>query len=80
MASAAAHHLGPKRCLPRSLALRAMLAARGTPARIAIGVRRSGERVEAHAWVEVEGELVADSASVEDRFLELLPGAESPPA
>jgi len=57
-----------------------MLAARGAPARVAIGVRRNGERIEAHAWVEADGVPVAESASVEERFLRLLSDAGSPGA
>jgi len=43
------------RCLERSVALSGMLARRGIPAVLRIGVRRTGADLEAHAWVECAG-------------------------
>lgn len=42
------------RCLMQSLVLTTMLARRGTPTRLVIGVR-PGEEFGAHAWVELDG-------------------------
>ena len=48
-----------RRCLVRSLTLIALLARRGIPARLVLGVRPdSSERLGAHAWVEYEGVAV----------------------
>lgn len=45
-----------RRCLVRSLTLTALLARRGIPARLVLGVRpNSAEPFMAHAWVEHEG-------------------------
>lgn len=66
-------------CLERSMALRYLLRRRGYAARLRIGVRKRGETaeessnstaaIEAHAWVEVDGEVVGDRADVDQRFL-----------
>ena len=47
-------------CLPQAVAVRAMLARRGLPARLVIGVRRTAAAgpLEAHAWVESDGRVV----------------------
>jgi hypothetical protein len=44
-----------QRCLIRSLVLSRVLARRGIPATLIIGVGRDGDTFEAHAWVEHEG-------------------------
>jgi hypothetical protein len=45
------------RCLMRSLVLTSLLARRGVPSRLVIGVKASGEFA-AHAWVEYDGHPV----------------------
>jgi hypothetical protein len=72
VASAAAHHAWTMRCLPRSLALLRMLDRRGVPAALRIGVRKRGEQVAAHAWVEVGGVALGEPEDVEKRFAPLL--------
>jgi hypothetical protein len=63
---AAARHLVPSACLARSIALARMLARRRLPVDIRIGVRTDGGRLEAHAWVERDGQLLNDDrATVE---------------
>ena len=45
--------------LPRAMATQTMLQRRGYPAKIYIGLARAPEgRLEAHAWVESEGEIL----------------------
>lgn len=70
---AAAHHLWPMTCLPRALALRRMLARRGIPATLRIGVRRAGASLAAHAWIEVGGAAIGEPEAIEERFRPLLP-------
>ena len=60
-------------CLPKSLVLQRLLAQRGHDAALRIGVRKEGERLAAHAWVEVDGVTVGEPADVEERFARLLP-------
>jgi transglutaminase superfamily protein len=71
LAAAACRAVYPAACLPRALALQRLLAGRGAPAELKIGVRRDGEELAAHAWVEVDGRPVGEPAGVEERFAEL---------
>lgn len=59
--AAATRVLGESQCLVRSLVLKWLLARRGVRSEIRIGVRREGERLIAHAWVERNGEPINDS-------------------
>jgi len=45
-------------CLPRALAVQAMLRRRGIASRVCLGVARQGETLGAHAWVEVDGHTI----------------------
>jgi len=49
-------------CLRQALVLRAWLRRRGLDAQLKIGVRRQGEAVDAHAWVELAGVALAQDA------------------
>jgi hypothetical protein len=66
----------PTMCLPRSLVLADMLRSRGHNAALKIGVNMSrntdSKDFSAHAWVEVNGDVVGEKATVENRFLELI--------
>jgi Transglutaminase-like superfamily len=54
--NAAAHYVwGPFTCLEKSLALWWLLKRQGTASSVRIGARKSGGKLEAHAWVEREG-------------------------
>lgn len=70
VASAAAHHLWPMSCLPRSLALWRLLRTRGIAARLRIGVRRESG-LAAHAWVEVDDLPISEPQAIAERFLPL---------
>ncbi len=65
---AARHHLWPMACLPQALALRWLLAREGVPAAVMIGVRKDGGALEAHAWVELDGQPLGEQADVRERF------------
>ena len=55
--SAAARRVPGTRCLAWSLALRGLLAQMGVASRLRIGVAAGGDgRLDAHAWVECEGQ------------------------
>ena len=47
-------------CLRQSLVVRAWLRRRGLDAQLRIGVRKAGEALDAHAWVEVAGVALED--------------------
>lgn len=53
-------------CLAKALAGRAMLARRGVPAALVLGVKRSGERLEAHAWLYAGERIVTGGAERPD--------------
>ncbi len=56
----AARFVPGARCVAQSLAAQAMLVRRGVPSRIHFGFRRAATgAVEGHAWLEVEGRIVA---------------------
>ena len=60
-------------CLPRALLLERMRTARGLPARLRIGVRRTGGSVRAHAWIECADLVLDPDPRVEERFPALTP-------
>jgi hypothetical protein len=66
----AAARRGPCRamCLSRSLALWWLLRRRGIEADLRIGVRKHDDRLEAHAWVELQGHVLNDGADVGEHF------------
>ncbi len=65
---ASASRVGPAgTCLTRSLVLRGLLRRQGIDATLRMGVRKD-DSVEGHAWVEVDGQPVNDSADVGERY------------
>lgn len=48
-------------CLRQALVVRAWLRCRGLDAQLKIGVRKQGETVDAHAWVELAGVALAQA-------------------
>jgi hypothetical protein len=69
LVSIAARH-GPYRatCLRQSLALWWLLRRRGASAALRIGVGKPDGRLGAHAWVELHGRVVNDSATIADTY------------
>jgi Transglutaminase-like superfamily len=56
MVKAAAHRTwGSPQCLEQSLALWWLLGRQGISSSVRIGTRKTGEKFEAHAWVECDG-------------------------
>lgn len=66
--SAARHCLVVTNCLPQSLVLWWWLCREGFEAELRIGVRKAGQTMEAHAWVELFGQALNNQADVEQRF------------
>ena len=64
------------RCLQRSLALCLWLRNQDVTAQLKIGVRRSGQSLEAHAWVEYLGRVINDSQRVTGDFVLMNPGQD----
>jgi hypothetical protein len=69
LVAAAARH-GPYRasCLPMSLTLQRLLREAGIPSELRLGVRKVAGRLEAHAWLEHNGEPLTETAEVNERF------------
>lgn len=81
VARAARRQPGRSTCLARSLTLQRMLIARGYAARLRLGVRRPSAATDlahepawqqaglaAHAWIEVDGQVVGDDAAAVAAF------------
>lgn len=64
------HFLGAE-CLPKSIVLADMLCARGLSAIVVIGVSKKNAVLNSHAWVELNGLMVAEPASVQQDFIAL---------
>ncbi len=61
-------HLMPMTCLVKSLTLHWMLVRRGIPVQVRIGVMKSLDGIQAHAWAEVMGETLGEWVDVSTRF------------
>ena len=64
-------------CLPRALAIHAMLRRRGIASRLCLGVARDGQNLIAHAWVEI-GETTVNSDPAFAHFTRLAQFGEIP--
>lgn len=71
VAVAARHHLWPMTCLRRALVIDRLLARRGIPAELRIGVRKGEEGFRAHAWIECGGRPLFEPEAVEERYSSL---------
>jgi hypothetical protein len=69
--AAARHHLRPMTCLPRALALQALLRRNGIQADLRIGVRREAGSLQAHAWVENDGSPLGEPGEPSPSYLPL---------
>lgn len=55
-------------CLDRSVFLWFLIRQRGLDPQIRIGVAFDGDRLDGHAWVELDGRVVNDDPNVADHF------------
>lgn len=62
------HGVHPANCLQRSLALWWLLGRQGIRSELYIGTRKEGGRLDAHAWIEMEGVVLNDSSDVRHRY------------
>jgi hypothetical protein len=63
-------------CLGRALTLYRMLSRRGNRSRVCIGVSRIQTNMQAHAWVEMEGQAIGEPEDITERFKVLNPVAQ----
>lgn len=59
---------GATPCLVRSLVLHLLLRRRGEPSTIALGVRKCGAELRAHAWVTLRGQPLGESEATLAEF------------
>lgn len=64
----AGRHVVPVPCLSRSVALARVLVRRGAPATVRIGVRTVAGRLEAHAWVVLDGRVINDDEATVSQY------------
>lgn len=69
---------GPLRgnCLSESMTVSLLLLRSGHPCTMRIGARRCGAGMEAHAWVELNGVPLNESADIGERFIPFPASAE----
>ena len=66
--------LRDKPCLPQALAVKWLLGARGKDARLQIGVvKKKGNKLDAHAWLELDDEIIIGGRTSPARFKQLQP-------
>lgn len=68
---AARHHLYPMTCLRRSLVLHWLLSRQGVFAELFFGVRREQDKLQAHAWLEYQGQPIGERAAPTDQYMPL---------
>lgn len=68
---AARHHLYPMTCLRRSLVLHWLLSRQGVFAELLFGVRREQDKLQAHAWLEYQGQPIGERAAPTDQYMPL---------
>ena len=66
--AAVRHGLGHPTCLEQSLMMCWLLRREGIASQLRIGVRKDGERFEAHAWVECEGKAIGEPGKVHQHY------------
>lgn len=66
--SAELHGPASPNCLERSMTLWWMLRREGVAGELHIGARKEGGKFEAHAWVELGGEVLNDGAEVHQHY------------
>lgn len=55
-------------CLPQSLVLWHLLRSEGMAAELNIGVRKADNEFSAHAWIEVDGQVINDAPDVANQY------------
>ena len=68
---AARLHFYHVECLPKSIVLADMLRERNMDALLVIGVNKDGKALSSHAWVELDGMVIAEPDSIHQDFTAL---------
>jgi hypothetical protein len=67
--AASRHGIARGNCLSKSMVLWHLLRWQGLEATLHVGGRKDGVMFKAHAWVELDGVAINDSADVRERFV-----------
>ena len=59
-------------CLPRAMAVQAMLRRRGIASRFCLGAARDGQVLAAHAWVELGDEIIIGGGAEQSRYTRIV--------
>ena len=62
------------RCLQRCVALCMWMERRGLSPTLRLGVRKQGTGIDAHSWVEINGQVINDHAAVREIFTQFTTG------
>lgn len=62
------NHLYPMTCLRRALTLQKLLAQRGIPVELKIGVRKEDGLLLAHAWIQYQGKIVGEPERITETY------------
>lgn len=66
--AAKSHGIGNPSCLEQSLALWWLLGREGISSELRIGVRKLGEKFEAHAWVQCQGLVLGEPDALHQHY------------
>ena len=55
-------------CLRRALTLQRLLAKRGISTELKIGARKDNGQLNAHAWLEYQGQIIGEPEEITERF------------
>ncbi|MGH9703336.1 MAG: lasso peptide biosynthesis B2 protein, partial [Candidatus Acidiferrales bacterium] len=68
VSAAASEGVYSANCLERSLTLWWLLRRQGFASQLKIGVRKKNDRLEAHAWIELDGTVLNDDPAVRSNY------------
>lgn len=72
------YHPARYTCLRRALVLQRLLYREGVATQLRFGVRKEGGQLQAHAWLEFQGQPVGDPEALTGRFVPLAEAAAKP--
>lgn len=70
--TAARNHLYPMTCLRKSLALQRLLVRQNIHTELRFGVRKESNQLQAHAWLEYQGQPIGQSEKLTQEYAVLL--------
>ena len=62
------NHMYPMTCLRRALTLQRLLAKQGVSTELKIGARKDNGHLNAHAWIEYQGQTIGEPEEIREKF------------